>query len=71
MSQKTFTEIQDLLDDLDFPADKDQIVAHATERGGGADSAAVRALRAMPLATYRNMSEVRSSVDLAPDETPD
>ena len=68
---QTFTVIQKLLDDLDFPADKDQIVAHATERGGGAGSAAVRALRAMPLATYRNMSEVRSSVDLPPDETPE
>ena len=71
MTNDTFSEIQDLLNDLDFPADKDAIVAHATERGGDRDSAAVRALRAMPLATYRNMSEVRSSVDLGPDETPD
>ena len=70
MSQQTFTDIQELLDDLDFPADKDAIVAHATSRGGSPDSPAVRALRAMPLATYRNMSEVRSSVDLPPDETP-
>jgi hypothetical protein len=31
----------------------------------------VRALRAMPVATYRNISEIRSSVDLPPDETPD
>jgi hypothetical protein len=42
-----------------------------TQRAGSADDAAVRALRAMPLATYRNISEVRSSVDLGPDETPD
>ncbi len=70
MSNDTFAEVQDLLNDLDFPADKDDIVAHATRRGGSADSAAVRALRAMPLATYRNMSEVRSSVDLGPEETP-
>ncbi len=70
MSQ-TFTEVQNLLQDLDFPADKDAIVRHAEERGGAHDSDAVRALRAMPLATYRNMSEVRSSVDLPPDQTPD
>jgi Protein of unknown function (DUF2795) len=71
MSQNTFTEVQSLLDDLDFPADKDTIVSHATERAGTPDSAAVRALRAMPVATYRNISEIRSSVDLPPDETPD
>jgi hypothetical protein len=70
MTMKTFMEIQELLDDLDFPAEKEQIVAHALERGAFA-SPAVRALRALPLSTYRNMSEVRSSVRLAPDETPD
>lgn len=71
MSHKTFTEVQELLEDLDFPADKATIVEHATQRAGSADTAAVRTLRAMPLATYRNISEVRSSVDLSPEETPD
>ena len=71
MSTDTFTEVQNLLDDLDFPADKDAIVRHATGRGAPYDSAAVRALRAMPQATYRNISEIRSSVDLGPDETPE
>jgi hypothetical protein len=71
MSRDTFAEVQTLLEDLDFPADKERIVAHATGRGGPESSAAVRALRAMPLATYRNISEIRSSVDLGPDETPD
>jgi uncharacterized protein DUF2795 len=70
MSTDTFAEVQTLLEDLDFPADKDTIVQHATGRGGPPDSAAVRALRALPLATYRNISEVRSSVDLGPDATP-
>ena len=70
MSTETFTEVQRLLEDLDFPADKDAIVRHATGRGAPEDSAAVRALRGMPLATYRNISEIRSSVDLSPDETP-
>lgn len=71
MSHDTFADVQSLLGDLDFPADKDAIVQHATRRGGSTDSAAVRALRAMPLATYRNMSEIRSSVALGPDQTPD
>jgi hypothetical protein len=71
MSTDTFAEVQTLLEDLDFPADKDAIVRHAERRGASHDSAAVRALRGMPLATYRNISEVRSSVDLGPDETPD
>jgi hypothetical protein len=71
MTRDTFAEVQTLLEDLDFPADKDRIVAHATGRGAAEDSPAVRALRAMPLATYRNISEIRSSVDLGPDETPD
>ncbi|GIF12913.1 uncharacterized protein DUF2795 [Actinoplanes teichomyceticus] len=70
MSTNTFAEVQTLLEDLDFPADKDAIVRHATERGASEDSAAVRALRAMPLATYRNISEIRSSVDLDPEEMP-
>jgi hypothetical protein len=70
MSTDAFTEVQDLLDDLDFPADKDAIVRHAVGRGAPDDSRAVKALRAMPVATYRNMSEIRSSVDLPPDEMP-
>ncbi len=71
MSHNTFAEVQSLLEDLDFPADKDAIVNHAQQRGGAPDSDAVRTLRALPLATYRNMSEIRSSVDLPPDETPE
>ena len=66
-----FTDVQDLLQDGDFPADKEALVAHAESRGGAQDSAAGRALRAMPLGTYNNISEVRSSVALPPDETPD
>jgi hypothetical protein len=67
---QTFAEVQTLLEDLDFPADKDTIVQHAITHGAAEDSAAVKALRAMPIPTYRNMSEVRSSVDLSPDEMP-
>ncbi|WIN00664.1 DUF2795 domain-containing protein [Actinoplanes oblitus] len=71
MTELAFTDVQEMLEDLDFPADKDAIVAHAERNGGSTDSAAVRALRAMPPATYRNISEIRSSVGLAPDEMPD
>jgi hypothetical protein len=71
MTTDTFAEVLALLDDLDFPADKDAVVRHAEQRGAGHDSPAVRALRGMPLATYRNISEIRSSVDLPPDEMPD
>ena len=66
-----FTEVQELLQDVDFPADKESLVAHAESRGGAHDSQAVKALRAMPLGTYQNISEVRSSVGLTPDEMPD
>jgi aerobic carbon-monoxide dehydrogenase small subunit len=64
MTDDTFSEVQTLLEDLDFPADKEHIVAHAEARGAADDSPAVKALRAMPPDVYRNISEIRSSVDL-------
>jgi hypothetical protein len=69
MTSGTFSEVQVLLEDLDFPAAKDHIVAHAEARGAAGDSPAVKALRAMPPDVYRNISEIRSSVDL-PDDPP-
>lgn len=71
MTSDTFSEVQALLEDLDFPADKEHIVAHAEARGAAADSRAVKALMAMPPDLYRDISEIRSSVGLAPDELPD
>jgi hypothetical protein len=70
MTSATFSEVQDLLEDLDFPAEKDHIVAHAEARGAAGDSPALKALRALPPEVYRDISEVRSSVVLA-DEPPD
>ncbi|MEU4692337.1 DUF2795 domain-containing protein [Actinoplanes sp. NPDC023714] len=64
-----FADVQKLLEDLDFPADKEAIVAHAESRTG-ASTEAVRALRAMPVGAYQNISEIRSSIDLPPGETP-
>jgi hypothetical protein len=64
MDATGWTDVQQALDDLDFPADKEAVVAHA-ERHGGTD-AARHLLRTLPLATYRNMAEIRSSVRLDP-----
>ena len=71
MAHLIFDDVQELLNDVDFPASKQDLVAHAESRGGAHDSPAVKALRAMPLGTYDNMSQVRSSVALPPSETPD
>ena len=59
-----WTDVQQTLADLDFPATKEQVVTHAEQRGCSFD--ALRLLRALPLATYRNISEIRSSVPLDP-----
>lgn len=53
--------------DVDFPASKEELVAHA-ERNG-ADPEVRRALRALPLADYRNLDEVRQSVPMAAERT--
>lgn len=52
------------LSSLDYPASKQQIVEHA--RRHGATPPAERALSALPLATYRNLGEVLSSVTVEP-----
>jgi hypothetical protein len=63
-------EIRSVLNDLDFPASKEQVVEHARQRvapGGSAE----RALAALPLGEYANMGEVLRSVpaDPAPGRT--
>ncbi len=53
--------------DVDFPASKEQLVTHAERNGADAD---VRnALRALPLADYRNLDEVMQSVPMATERT--
>jgi hypothetical protein len=64
MDATGWTDVQDALNDLDFPAEKEAVVAHA-ERSGGTETAR-HLLRALPLGTYRNISEIRSSVRLDP-----
>ncbi|POM25948.1 hypothetical protein BTM25_03320 [Actinomadura rubteroloni] len=62
-------EIKAALNDMRFPASKDDLVAHASRVGAGEPQ--VRALRALPLADYANLDEVMRSVpvDPAPDLT--
>jgi hypothetical protein len=64
MDHTGWTGVAEALADLDFPATKEQIVAHAREREAPPD--AERLLRGLAQATYRNISEVRSSVPLDP-----
>lgn len=61
--QPTGKDLEAALNDLDFPADQDSIVDHATS--SGADDSVVRALRSLPVADYANVSEVLRSVPRA------
>ncbi|MBA9004936.1 MULTISPECIES: DUF2795 domain-containing protein [Thermomonospora] len=56
--------IEELLNDLDFPAGKEEIVEHARRRGAAPDAA--QALSALPPAEYDSMAEVLRSVPLDP-----
>ena len=64
MDQTTWNTIIEALNDVDFPADKQDLVAHV--EGRGADQETVRLLRALPVGSYRNIAEIRSSVSLDP-----
>ena len=61
-----WTRVAETLNDIDFPAGKDELFAHAQDRD--ADPETLKLLRGLPLATYRNISEIRSSVPLDPAE---
>lgn len=58
----TIDRVVQALSSLDYPASKWDIVKHAEEVGASED--AVSALRALPLADYRNEEEVMRSVPL-------
>ncbi|MFY1635191.1 DUF2795 domain-containing protein [Solwaraspora sp. WMMB335] len=66
----SYEEVLGSLNDLDFPAGKDLIVAEA-ERAG-ASPGVLRALRALPPVEYANRVEVARSaaVDPAPEQDP-
>jgi hypothetical protein len=58
------SDIKSALSDLDFPAGKQDIVAHAERSGASAD--VLRALRALPVADYANLAEVLRSAGTPP-----
>ncbi|GAA1826947.1 DUF2795 domain-containing protein [Actinomadura chokoriensis] len=58
-------EIEELLGDLPFPADKQRIVEHAHRRRP--EGEAEHALLSLPLGTYDSVAEVVRSVPLDPD----
>ena len=66
MADNAWAGVAEALNDLDFPASKQEIVDHAETRNAEHD--VVRLLRGLPVETYRNISEVRSSVPLDPAE---
>lgn len=57
--------ISETLNDVDYPVDKQELVHHAETH---ATEEVVKALRALPLADYRNDAEVLSAVPLPADE---
>lgn len=57
-----------ILEGVDFPADRDRIVAAALEAGG--DEEILSALRAMPSADFHEANEVLRAVPL-PEAEPD
>ncbi|MBV1849271.1 DUF2795 domain-containing protein [Catellatospora tritici] len=64
MQNQDWAQMQQALRDIDFPADKDAILAHVLEYTS--DSGVVKLARTLPPEIYRNMSELRSSVRLDP-----
>jgi len=58
--------LRQILDQMDFPADKDTVVARALDAGG--DEEILSALRAMPSADYYEAVEVLRAVPLPETE---
>lgn len=68
MIDARWSDVAAALDDLDFPASKDDVVDHVRRRQ--APAAVQRLLRGLPVETYANMSEIRRAAppDPAVDE---
>lgn len=66
----SYQDVLDSLNELDFPADKDRILAEA--RRVGASPGVLRALRGLPPVEYANRAEVARSahIDAAPEQDP-
>jgi hypothetical protein len=54
------TKVRQAIGDVDYPASKEQLVAHVEAKNS--DAEATRAIRALPLADYRNEGEVLRSI---------
>ncbi|WP_031505774.1 DUF2795 domain-containing protein [Streptomyces megasporus] len=65
MAHTDVREILGSLKDVDFPADKDELLRAA--RAKGASDEAMRALRGIPPERYDNREEVARSVRVDPD----
>jgi hypothetical protein len=61
MTDATLDEVFEALDDLDYPAAKEDVVRHAERRG--ASEEVLRTLRALPLGDYASRAELARSVD--------
>ena len=61
MADVTLDEVFEPLNDLDYPAGKEDVVRHAESRG--ASEAVLRALRALPLGDYTSRAELTRSLD--------
>ena len=61
MTGVTLEDVFGPLDDLDYPAAKEDVVRHAESRGASED--VLRALRALPLGDYASRSELARSVE--------
>lgn len=68
MIKARWADVAEALNNLDFPANKDDIMEHV--RQGGAPEPVQRLLRGLPWETYANMSEIRRAAppDPAVDE---
>lgn len=60
--------LKEALDAVDYPADKEQLLAEAESAGAGPKT--VRALRSIPLETYQNFAEVSAAVPIDDDPNP-
>ena len=63
MADVTLAEVFEPLNDLDYPASKQDVVRHAESRGATED--VLRVLRALPLGDYASRAELTRSLDTA------
>lgn len=59
-------ELKDALNNVDYPADKEEL--HQAARGNGADEQTVQALRALPPVDYHSFTEVLASVNILDED---